>query len=132
MHNLPKTSSKSDPRIEMFIYQRARKRYHAIQNIAKTLRLKAGNSVQTSLRNGRRDFLLRQKPRGDSTPWNQVPPLKLDENIPDFEIGEYNNIYENEIEEVDPLALEDQQDMQDLSNEIRRQYQQQEELVSDI
>ena len=109
-----------------------RKRHNAIQTIAKTLRTKAGNSIQTSLRNGRRDFILRQKTKGDNTPWGQIPPINLDENLPDFEIGEYNNIYkddikyteeENEKENSKYIEDMDEDEQRDISNEIRRQYQ---------
>ena len=98
-NKLPKTNNETDPRLVMYVDQRSRKRYNAIQNIAMTLRQKSKNTIQTSIRNGRRDFLLRQKLKGDMTPWNKVPPIKLEENLPDFEVGNYQNIYEDKTDE---------------------------------
>ena len=92
-----------------------------------TIRQKSENKIQTSIRNGRHDFLLRQKYKGDPTPWSQVPPVILDQQLPDFEIRNYKNIYQIEEEpEMDDKEEEqeemDENEIQDLSNEIRRQY----------
>ena len=129
-YKLPNTNRKTDPRFVMYIDPRARRRHSAIQTIAKTIRTKAGNTIQTSLRNGRRDFILRQKTRGDLTPWGQIPPININENIPDFEIGDYINIYNEDIKESEEnldidkeINVLDPEEEQDISNEILRQYQ---------
>ena len=72
--NLPQTNNPEDPRFVMYVDPRARKRYNAIQNIAKTIRTKCNGDIQTSVRNGKFDNLLRQKPRGDQTPWDRFLP----------------------------------------------------------
>ena len=126
--NLPNTNDKDDPRIVMYVDPRAKKRYNAIQNIAKTIRQKSDNKIQTTVRNGKFDFLLRQKVKGDNTPWSQIPPLLLDQNLPEIEIGMFKDIYtptednvENEEEEDEEQVLGEEEE-QDMSNEIRRQY----------
>ena len=101
---------------------RARKRYNRIQNVAKTIRNQSKGEIQTCVRNGRLDFLLRQKKKGDITPWGQIPPLKLDQNLPELEVGLYKNIYQEE-EEEDEENIEDEQEEDEISNEILRQYQ---------
>ena len=147
-HNLPKNNLPNDPRLIMYVDQRAKKRFDAVQNIAKTIRIKSANTIQTTVRNGRRDFLLRQKNRGDLTPWSQIPPIKLEEDIPDFEIGIFKNIYsenssetdENdhgeeeddedvEEEENEKMSTNEREEQQEISNEIARQYSKDEELI---
>ena len=127
--HLPKTSQENAPRLVMYVDPRARKRFNAVHNVAKTIRMKSDNTVQTSIRNGRNDFLLRRKERGDQTPWGQLPPLDLDQNLPDFEVGMYKNIYvqqteeeEAEEEEINEEENMDEEDRENISNEIRRQY----------
>ena len=137
--NLPKKNLPNDPRIIMYVDQRAKKRYDSIQNIAKTIRVKSNNTIQTTVRNGKRDFLLRQKDRGDPTPWSQIPPLKLEEEIPEFEIGQFKNIYSNEendkneaLDENNEYENEEEKDEQnELSNEIARQYMDEEKAKRD-
>ena len=126
--NLPVTNNKDNPRLIMYVDLRAKKRYNAILNIAKTIRQKYENGQQTSIRNGKHDFLLRQKTWGDPTPCCQIPPLLLNQNLPEFEIGMYKNIYtpqkedipEEEVEEL----MDDDEDIpeEDISNEIKQQY----------
>ena len=92
--NLPQTKNDEDPRFcNVLLIQELAKRFNAVQNVAKTIRNKSNGNTQTTLRTGKHDFLLRQKVRGDTTPWGQIPPIKLDQNLPDFEIGLYKDIY---------------------------------------
>ena len=126
-HNLPKSTGPDCARLVMHVDKRARARYAAYQTIAKTIRQQADNSIQTSIRIGKKDFLLRKKPRGDQTPWSQIPPLKITQDIPAFEIGVYKDIFANTIsedededeDENEDEPDEDDQDM-DKSNEIKR------------
>ena len=133
--NLVNNNKVDDPRLVMFVDKRATKRFNAIQNIARTNRQKSEGTKQTTIRNGRYDFLLRQKDKGDTTPWNLIPPLNLDQDLPDIEIGMFKNIYtprnDDDLvgnnEEDDQVINDDIDDMdenetEDLSNEIRRQY----------
>ena len=112
----------------MFVDPRARKRYKAIQNVAKTIRIKSNGNTQTTVRTGKHDFLLRHKVRGDTTPWGQIPPVKLDQNLPDFEIGLYRDIYiteqdedERQTEIEDDIQAQNEDDLE-ISNEVKRQY----------
>ena len=103
-HNLSNSNSREEPRIIMYVDPHANKCFNAIQNIARTIRQKSENTIQTTVRNGKFDFLLRQKRKGDQTPWSQIPPLRLDHKLPDIEIGMYKNIYtpkEDDIPEND-------------------------------
>ena len=59
--NLPNESGENSPRIVMHVDVRAMKRHKAILNIAKSVREISGNTVQTSVRAGRKDFLLRKR-----------------------------------------------------------------------
>ena len=134
--NLPQTNQPNDPRFVMFIDPRAKKRYNAIQNIAKTVRTKSDNQIQTTVRNGKRDFLLRQKTRGDQTPWSQIPPILLEEQLPQFEIGLFKNIFDETNEDDDQIEddntkqrEEETEALNDLSKEIQRQYEEDEERL---
>ena len=124
--NLPQNGNENNPRFVTYVDPRARKRYNAIQIVAKTIRTKSKGTIQTSIRNGKHDYLLRQKQKGDQTPWSQIPPVKLDLNLPEFEVGKYKNIYEEKEEDIpegDRMEDEEEEDdQQELSNEIIRQY----------
>ena len=123
--NLPNTNQENDPRLVMYVDARAKKRYSAIQSIAKSIRTKSNNTIQTSVRNGKYDFLLRQKMKGDPTPWGLIPPVKIEQVIPDFEIGLYKNIYtvdeKDEVEEQEEEPM-NEEDNEDISKELLRQY----------
>ena len=51
--------------------------------------------MQTSIRLGRYDFLLRKRDKNDDTPWNLIPPLQLDIDLPPIEIGLFKSLYSN-------------------------------------
>ena len=90
--NLPKDTGPSTPRIVMFVDRRAMKRHKALINIAKAMREHANNSIQTSIRTGKTDFLLRKRRRGSNVPWSEIPPIVVTQEIPNFEIGRYKDI----------------------------------------
>ena len=121
--NLPQDLDPTEaPRLNMWVDQRASKRYKAIQAIAKAMRDHTPNTIQTTIRTGKRDFLLRRRDKGDTTPWVDIPPIIINQKLPDFEVGEYFNIInpedkassepENsdkgneEIEDIDRIAHE--------------------------
>ena len=116
-YNIPHDSSDNPPRLVMYVNRRAAKRHKAIMTIAKTIRNQSKNSVQTTITIGKRDFLLRQRPRGSSTPWAEIPPLTITQNIPDFEIGNYTDIINpaNNLEEDNNAQMDDE----DINNVIR-------------
>ena len=94
--NLPQDSNGTDPRLVQFIDKRAKAQYRAFQVVAKTLREEAtikGQKIQTNLRTGRTDFLLRIWQLGDQTPWAELPPIHIEQKIPNFEIGLFKDIY---------------------------------------
>ena len=77
--------------------------------------------MQTSIRTGKRDFLLRQKERGNTTPWTQIPPIRIEQRIPEFEIGLFKDVFSNTItKEDDEDEEEDQEDDLNMSNEMKR------------
>ena len=80
------------PRIAMYVDRRAAKRHKAYLNIARTIRENVHEPTQTSLRTGKNYFLLRSRIKGDLTPWNEIPPLLINQEIPEFEIGNYRDI----------------------------------------
>ena len=92
--NIPQDNTTDAPRLVMYVDRRATKRHKAIINIAKTLREQANNQIQTTIRVGKNDFLLRKRDKGDKTPWSEIPPLKLTQELPDFEVGTYTDIKE--------------------------------------
>ena len=93
--------------------------------MAKTIREVSNNTVQTSVRAGRHDYLLRKRIKGSNTPWSQVPPLVLTQELPEFEIGLYNDIV-NPSNRVEGQEQQDQpiteQEMQNISEDIQKQY----------
>ena len=90
--DLPKNQGQNGPRLVMFVDRRGMKRHKAYMTIAKSLRDHSTTPIQTSVRTGKNDYLLRTRPRGSTTPWNEIPPLKIEKTIPEFEIGQYNDI----------------------------------------
>ena len=129
--NLSNSGDTNNPRLVMYVDKRSKKRFNAIQIIAKSIRQTSQNTVQTTIRNGKHDYLLRKKEKNDPTPWNLIPPLIIDHELPDFEIGMFKNIYapnedENDADAEDDgneeVELLDEKETDDLSNEIRRQY----------
>ena len=82
--NLPGDSGPNSPRIIMYVDVRAKKRHKAILNIAKTLREISGNTIQTSVRAGRKDFLLIKRIKGSTIPWSQIPPILIHQEIPEI------------------------------------------------
>ena len=56
--NIPQDSDPDAPRIIMYVDRRATKRHKAIVKIAKTLREQSKNTIQTTIRVGKNDYLL--------------------------------------------------------------------------
>ena len=112
-HNLPTDHTGKGPRIVQLIDKRARARHRAYQLVAKTLRDEAaekGQTIQTNLRTGRTDFLLRLRQAGDQIPWSDIPPLKLVQRLPGFEIGIFKDIFNmsySSSEEEEEQAMEE-------------------------
>ena len=127
---LPQDTGPDTPRIIMHIDSRAKKRHQAILTIAKTIREHSKRSVQTTVRAGRVDFLLRQRPKGSTTPWNQIPPELIRQQLPQIEIGEYRNIFdinedtihedENQMDEIAEIAQNIQTHKRDRSDTIEK------------
>ena len=119
--NLPQDMGDKNPRLVMHVDRRASKRHKAFINMAKTIRDHSNNTVQTSVRTGKNDFLIRSRPKGDNTPWSQIPPLQIVQELPQFEIGQYMDIVnpqrnthemseeqqmEEDIEDIDEIAAD--------------------------
>ena len=119
--NLPKDSGPTGPKISMHIDQRARARFNEINAIAKTLRDRTDGNTQTTIRIGRHDYLLRQKERGDQTPWSKIPPVRITAELPPFEVGMYKELfnpqkYTEEVENTEEMDRIQQQ----LNNQGKR------------
>ena len=66
---------------------------------------------------------MRTRPKGSNTPWMEIPPVKINHNIPNFEIGTYDDIVNPENNpphgEEEEVPMEEQE-LEDISNEIAR------------
>ena len=126
--NLPQDKTGQGPRIVMFIDKRAKARHRAYQQIARTLREEAsekGRKIQTNLRTGRTDFLLRLRETGDTTPWSDIPPLKISQKLPSFEVGLYKDIFnmsvsssEDDAEKEDEEKMDDEDDLARIQKDL--------------
>ena len=110
--NLPKENNTNSPRMMMHVDRRAMKRHKAILAIAKSVRLHSNNTVQTTVRTGKSDFLLRQRPKGSTTPWSEIPPMKISQEIPEFEVGKYKDLV-NPDNNIEDDMNEDEEDNKD-------------------
>ena len=134
--NLPQDTAGNGPRIVMFIDKRAKARHRAFQQIARTLREEAtekGKKIQTNLRTGRTDFLLRLRETGDTTPWSDIPPLKITQKLPSFEIGLYKDIFnmsvsssEDDQEQQNDEDMEDEDDLERIQRDLQEKKKQEE------
>ena len=129
--NLPQNDSGNGPRLINFIDSRAKARYKGYQQVARTLREESNTPIQTNIRTGRTDFLLRVRKKGDNTPWSSIAPLKLDQKIPNFEVGIFKDIFEmslssdsgseEENKNVDDADMDQiQHDMESDNEEMRK------------
>ena len=112
--NIPQENTDNSPCMVMYVDRRAAKRHKAFITIAKSIRNHSKNAIQTSIRVEKRDFLLRQRSRGLSNPWAEIPPLTITQQLPDFEIENYydivnpsNNMDEEVEEPMDKEQLEE-------------------------
>ena len=117
--NLPKDTGPETPKIIMYVDKRARKRHKALLNIAKSMREHSKNTIQTSIRTRKNDFLLRKRTKGDSTPWTEIPPVLISQTIPEFEVGIYTDMIniENNIKEDDVME-EDSEEIEEITKDI--------------
>ena len=100
--NLPQEQTKDNPRLVSYIDRCAMKRHKAFLNVAKTIRENSKFSVQTSVRTGKNNFLVRTRPKGTETPWSEIAPIQIRQELPQFEVGRYKDIvnpYKNSQEE---------------------------------
>ena len=109
----------------MYVDRRASKRHRAIMTIAKSIREYSKNTVQTSVRTGKTDFLLRKRIKGDQTPWSEIPPILITQNIPEFEIGIFNDMVNphKNIEEIEKIPEVDEiiEDIDEIAEDLSRQ-----------
>ena len=120
--NLPNDTGPNTPRLVMHIDIRAKKRHQAILQVAKAMREHAGNTIQTSVRAEKRDYLLRSRPKGSKTPWQEIPPVILTQDLPQFEIGKYRDIFnpENNPEEEEDEEQGNDEEGEEEDEEIER------------
>ena len=116
---LPQNMGTDSPRLIMYVDRRGAKRHKALVNIAKTLRNHSGNTIQTTLRTGKHDFHLRTRTKGDLTPWSEIPPLRITQNIPNFEVGTYQDIINPDNNTPDDNMEQQLDDIEDLEMIIK-------------
>ena len=78
------------------------------------------NTLQTSLRTGKNDFLLRKRQKGDETPWSEIPPVLIQQVIPEFEVGIYTDMINGENIIIDELEIDQIEDDDPEIDEIAR------------
>ena len=71
--NLPQNTSTDTPRLVMHIDPRARPRFNAFNAMAKAIREHSDGNIQTSIRTGRTDYLLRKKTKRRYHPMGKNP-----------------------------------------------------------
>ena len=115
--NLPQDKGTDSPRLTMWVDGRAMKRFKAMQAIAKSIREHSQNGYQTSIRTGKRDFLLRKRERGSTIPWGEIPPLTITQELPQIEIGQYDDIInpQNRLQEEEDMEKELEEEARDIS-----------------
>ena len=106
------------PRIVMHIDIKAKKRHQALMKIAKTIRDHSNNTIQTTVRAGRRDYMILQRPKGSATPWWEIPPEVIRQKILEFKIGDYENIF-NEINDDENKEKEDKQEIKEIIKDLK-------------
>ena len=89
---LPKDHGSDGPRLIMYVDSCAMKHHKAFISIAKSIREHCNITIQTSIRTGKHNFLLRTRPKGSDTPWSEIAPIQITQEILEFEIGMYRDI----------------------------------------
>ena len=114
----------------MYVDSRVMKHHKAILSIAKSIREHSNNEIQTSIRTGKHDFLIRTRPRGSDTPWSEIAPIQIVQKIPEFEIGTYQDMInpqnnrqgeEDEPEYMVEEYVEEVEDIEEIIQDISRQ-----------
>ena len=107
--NLKETSASIAIHIPKFLYGR----YISIEKLMYQLRMSAKGSIQTNVRLGRTDFIVRQKMRNDTRKWKDITPIEIPAHItkPDIESLK-NNKQNNKYDEEE----EDEENRQELYN----------------
>ena len=123
--NLPQDTEGQGPRLVSYIDSRAKARHRAYIQIAKTLRENATKTIQTNIRTGRNDFLLRMREKGDPTPWSLIPPLKVTQKLPNFEVGLYKSVNDLSFSatesEPEPEDIEDEEELNRVQKSLEKE-----------
>lgn len=85
--NLPQGDRKG-PQLIYYVPRSLFKRYSDVETLAWQIRTKSQGQLQTNVRQSRQDYILRQRKKGDPTPWGEIPPISLPDTIRPFEIFE--------------------------------------------
>lgn len=86
--NLPK-SAEGGPQLDYYTPPQFHKRRSEIETLAWRIRVKSEGRIQTNIRQGRKDYILRQRPKGSTTPWSEIPPTIIPDTIAKFEISKH-------------------------------------------
>ena len=123
---LPQEAGPNTPHLVMYVDRHAMKHHKAILSIAKLQREHSNDMIQTTVRTGKYDFHIRTRPRGSNTPWADIAPVQITQDIPNFKIGAYRDIVNpnNNPEEPQEDWMEDQEepmeDIQEITEEVDR------------
>ena len=89
---LRKGEKENRPSVEKYVPMELFKRYSAVEKIAYEIRQKSNFQTSTNVSFGEKDIILKSRPKeiqpgGRKTPWSQIEPIKLPEDIPTFEMN---------------------------------------------
>ena len=86
LKNMDHSNLKNAPTTITHIPRALYKRFQHCEKLLYKLRITNEKKIQTNLRLGRLDFQLRQRTKGDKTPWKDLPILKIPNSAPGPEL----------------------------------------------
>ena len=113
--NLKETSASIAIHIPKFMYER----YISLERFMFQLRQSSKGNIQTNIRLGRTDFIVRQKLKQDTRKWKDVVPLEIPPHIakPDIQLLTNKNKQEDDNQQNDLYNKENDNENEDDDNE---------------
>ena len=92
-------------------------RYLALEKLMYQLRHSAFGKIQTNIRLGKSDFMVRQRMKGDFRKWKEIPPLEIPNHIcqPNLELLKNKN--KKQEQQIEDLYNIDDNEMNENENE---------------
>ena len=111
-------------------------RYLSIEKLMFQLRKSSAGNIQTNVRLGKLDFLVRQKLKNDHRKWKEIPPIELPAHIakPDLTLLKKKTKEEEVAEETNNLYHKEDVEMEDTeeaTEEVIEVIEEEEEQVED-